>query len=318
MTVSRASWSWRLPTATGRDASLFVDVFVEKNQSKTFSRYVKIAGQSSVVTCRLLTPAGRLVSRGMADLTNPNQNYQALNATESLVLSIGSPAGLYELSKEPSPDQADAAEIPQVVNCSMLVSEMPAQWFAYEAASAVVMATSSEAFFDNIDPLRISALRSWVRQGGHLVVSVANNWQVVSKSFLGPMLPAELTGLGSTRSPEVLETYINAKIRFDLGRGGLPIATLANLRGRVELEQGDRPLAVSGSYGLGRVTLLTFDTDAAPFQNWVGRTAFWAKLLGFQRESEGRDDPGPSRWPTASQCGERVGHRSAQLPGTFP
>ena len=187
------------PDGDGRDASLFVDVFVEKNQSKTFSRYVKIAGQSSVVTCRLLTPAGRLVSRGMADLTNPNQNYQALGATESLVLSIGSPAGLYELSKEPSPDEANAAEIPQVVNCSMLVPEMPTQWFAYEAASAVVMATGSEAFFDNIDPLRISALRSWVRQGGHLVVSVANNWQVVSKSFLGPMLPAELTGLGSTR-----------------------------------------------------------------------------------------------------------------------
>jgi hypothetical protein len=52
---------------------------------------------------------------------------------------------------------------------------------------------------------------------------------------------------------------------------------------RAVLNEGDSskaPLAVQGPYGLGRVTVLAFDLDRAPFTDWrVGRAAFWENLV---------------------------------------
>src|SRR5205085_2182179 len=39
------------------------------------------------------------------------------------------------------------------------------------------------------------------------------------------------------------------------------------------------PLVVQAPYGLGRVTLVSFDLDRAPFDDWQHREAFWEWLL---------------------------------------
>ncbi len=44
------------------------------------------------------------------------------------------------------------------------------------------------------DPAQLRALVEWVRQGGILVLGVGRNWELVRKSMLGELLPAELNG----------------------------------------------------------------------------------------------------------------------------
>src|SRR5262249_13230505 len=44
-------------------------------------------------------------------------------------------------------------------------------------------------------------------------------------------------------------------------------------------DKTERPIVVQGSCGLGRVVLVAFDLDTAPFTAWNGQSAFWNKLL---------------------------------------
>jgi hypothetical protein len=46
----------------------------------------------------------------------------------------------------------------------------------------------------------------------------------------------------------------------------------------VLVSEGDRPVLVQGSYGLGRVVLCALDLDGPPFSTWNGQQAFWQKL----------------------------------------
>src|SRR5262249_15657737 len=41
----------------------------------------------------------------------------------------------------------------------------------------------------------------------------------------------------------------------------------------------ERPILIQASLGLGRVVLVGFDLDLAPFTEWPGQKAFWIKLM---------------------------------------
>ena len=44
-------------------------------------------------------------------------------------------------------------------------------------------------------------------------------------------------------------------------------------------DKGTKPIAIQGSYGLGRVTVVAFDLDRAPLNEWTERSAFWENML---------------------------------------
>src|SRR5262249_2537850 len=46
-------------------------------------------------------------------------------------------------------------------------------------------------------------------------------------------------------------------------------------------KQPDRPLALQGSFGQGRVTVFAFDLDKSPFVDWNKRAGFWENLVNF-------------------------------------
>jgi hypothetical protein len=271
-----------VPDSDDLDTSIFREVFVGRDQSEAISHFVKPGGINSRITAQLIDAAGQIVARGQLDPSSPDQRAtHALQAGQSLIISLGGPSGLRD---DPATDKVAVSDPPHVFASLLSETELPTQWFAYGSVEYLVMATGNAEQLDRLDAGRAGALRTWVRQGGQLVVCVANNWQIVGKShWLGPMLPARLTGVATLNVAESLEVFAGSKARLMTGPGGLPIAELIDVKGTVLVRQDKRPLVVRGAYGLGTVTLVAFDTDSGPFRQWAGARDFWGKLLGLQR-----------------------------------
>src|SRR5262249_3003754 len=129
---------------------------------------------------------------------------------------------------------------------------------------------------------RRKAISEWVRRGGRLVLSVGANLDVLEavkeiKDLLPATAPpggkrmvrgfqnAKWTASGTFGDRDVL---INPANEF-------PVATLQPRADRTshaiiaeqstDRKSPDRPLALQGSFGQGRVTVLAFDLDKSPF-----------------------------------------------------
>jgi hypothetical protein len=210
-----------------------------------------------------------------------------VDSTRELVAFIGDAAGLYELRDPPTGQVNISGYLPPAVTRFRSESDLPLQWYGYGGVTILVLGTSNEKFFDRLDPQRASAIRTWVRQGGRLVVSVGKNWQLVSKSFLAPMLPATIVGVDDIDLRQVpieksLESFAGGNERINLSSmPKMAVAKFERLRepGRIIVQHAGRPIVYSSAYGLGQVTLIGFDVGEPPFRDWKAAKRFWVNAL---------------------------------------
>ena len=192
------------------------------------------------------------------------------------------------------------------------VDELPDQWIGYDAADLVVIPTggNSTQFVTNLfgpdvgasQLARREALLEWVRRGGKLLISVGSNASAIAQlPALQAILPRPIALDPPSKKVEEIAfdvnaggTRINERLR---GRGDSPPPfALANLMPAAVnrpartlvpplTETEPRPpVIVQANYGLGRITLVTFDLDASPFLDYQSRPQVWDYLL---RESAG-------------------------------
>jgi hypothetical protein len=172
------------------------------------------------------------------------------------------------------------------------VSEMPDQWFGYQAVDLMVLCTAADPkFWTDLaaDARRRSALREWVARGGRLVVSVGTNPGAIrALPELLEILPARLPvngqrsvaqiGLVLPNSPRML--LVPATGSTVVRHAIEPIAERPYLL-KLAADERDNPppLVVQAAYGIGRVTLVLFDLDVSPMVEWKHREAFWEWLI---------------------------------------
>lgn len=232
-----------------------------------------------------------------------------------VVLGLGSKLPGFELPRPGVGDteQASAAglrggrvELTAITDFDLL----PDQWIGYDAADLVVLTTTtglSEKLFGANGGRKRAALLEWVRRGGRLVVSAGEQARRLTDPAAADFLPATLNA-DPTRSVSRVSLYWSAREAGATstlsgilgGRGGpFPVASLTPAPGaRVVVPPPARqtddwfPLGVQGAVGLGRVTLIGFDLDRAPFTNFDGRADFWDWVLregGAARASVGSE-----------------------------
>lgn len=266
---------------------------IAADRKQTIRHFVKIGDESPTIDLALESSSGTLARQTITP------NSQVLLAPQSpqtaIVVGLGSPAGLLDLN------QADSglASFRHHVALINRVSELPRQWFAFESIDALVMTTADAKVLDALDDEHRDAIRSWVRQGGRLVVSIGGNWQVASKSFLADMLPARIDGLEQAQrlgsEVRAIEILAGGKKPLEVGDNGIQVLQLSDIRGKVlpaiRRDQPTRPVVVQAAYGLGAVTLIGFDVESSPFREWEGRSEFWFNLLGLQRDQADMSKP---------------------------
>jgi hypothetical protein len=180
------------------------------------------------------------------------------------------------------------------------VGLLPDHWFGYGAVDLMVLGTGADRdFWERLaapqNDKRRKAIAEWVRRGGRLVLSVGTNPDVLEAvKEIKDILPATIPP-GGKRSVNKLEFawqgHVLASPRagilaFADGRTDFAVAKLEPRPDRptsaviTEGESSRIPVAVQGPYGLGRVTVLAFDLDRAPFTDWrAGRAGFWENLV---------------------------------------
>jgi hypothetical protein len=216
--------------------------------------------------------------RGEAKLES---NIDSFDRSQEIVLRLGNPSGLEgvaELGKYLNPAANQESELK--ILRTRVPDRLPGRGQGYDACTAIVLDTNDRAVLDALAGGAALALKEWVREGGHLLVAVGQNWQAVNDSELAEILPAQLAGQIRLADPRAIEAFagnpkkkipdapIITRMENWEARGGIPLAAAAST-----------PIVVRGAYGFGRVTLIGLNVDQAPFSQWEERHLFWDKAL---------------------------------------
>jgi hypothetical protein len=244
-----------------------------------------------------------------------------------VVLTLGAPPAAFELPKPTgvAPD-ASAGHRGGRVELGTItdVAQLPTEWFGYDSADLVILHTGRGAtsFLDRLfgagttppDQKRRDALIEWLKRGGRLVVTMGENAKEITRwPALRELLPLEVSGnreyekLGMSwgaRESSQTSMFSGALVAKE---GKFTIATLSmkpDRPARVLIPPPDRRgekdeiLAAQRALGLGRLTVIGFDLDQAPFTDFAQRPEFWDWVLregGANRASagsEGKPKPG--------------------------
>jgi hypothetical protein len=269
---------------------------VEVGPAKTerFTAYVRPGSREPEISIRLVDSSGRRVGGAMQATVMP-QAPEALMPNENLILTLGRPQGVETMVDLPGFKVAAktpyGGAVEEIVTARIDAQNgsIPGRWYGYDAAMAIVLDTNDREAMSALDALRGQSLVDWVKRGGHLVVAVGANWQLVRDSVLAPILPGLPNGQVPVASLEALDAFASSsnskqitppgskpvmvtKLEEVKERGGAVLSLTANL-----------PLVVRGAFGFGRVTLITLDVDQKPFSDWPDRSSFWVRALDLKR-----------------------------------
>ncbi|QDU19244.1 hypothetical protein [Urbifossiella limnaea] len=242
-----------------------------------------------------------------------------------VVLGLGSRLPGFDLPRPTADDEAPPTgplrggrvDVAAITELALL----PDHWVGYDAADLVVLTTATGDLFEQLlspaGERKRAALLEWVRRGGRIVVSAGEKARLLAG--LRELLPAVAKAAEPTRNTNRLALYWSARESSQTStmagnlnaRGaGFPVANLELTRpGRVLIPPPARQaddkdiIAAQGGFGLGRVTLIGFDLDRAPYTEFASRAEFWDWVLreaGAARASvgsEGKPRP-PSTGPT--------------------
>jgi len=181
-----------------------------------------------------------------------------------LDISEGGLNHLRQLTKETTSDKdlvvarCAPSELPDLVAGLEMVDVIV--WDAADPSASVVDLGQREAIIE------------WVRRGGRLVLGVSKNWDIVSRSAFGEMIPARLSEVTTTTSPTIFSKHA-CELLFGSGEPAIsslrsplkfcPITRdtlLPDAESVIPFEMPDASenniLAASRPYGRGRVVLV--------------------------------------------------------------
>jgi hypothetical protein len=186
-------------------------------------------------------------------------------------------------------------ETAQIIDVGLL----PDQWIGYAGVDLMVIGTAAdrgfwEALAAPAHERKRKAIAEWVRRGGRVVVGIGTNPDLLeAHKELRDMLPATVPA-GGKRTVSVLPcewvpsrdvppsdqiTFRDGKSQFSF----VPLQPRAERPSKTLVDNGQKggriPLVVQGPYGQGRVTVVGFDLDRAPFSDWPQRRGFWEALV---------------------------------------
>lgn len=277
----------------GTPTAFRLPVNVAAGQSGQYTGYVRSGLRESDLGVTLYNQDRKRVLRatqGMLLKSSPRM----ITPEESLILTLGRPHGLDLIGGLPGFRRGGDADSAGSAASDLIVAPvdpkigMPGRWYGYDAAKAVVVDTNDVETVAALADFRGQALVEWVKRGGHLVVSVGENWQAVVDGALGPILPAVPNGRERLASLEALDTFADAN--KPITPPGAPAVYVAKLEeieargGKVLSVTSGLPLVVRGPCGFGRVTLIGVDTDRAPFAEWPDRALFWVRAVDLKRQ----------------------------------
>ncbi len=206
------------------------------------------------------------------------------------ILVIGrQPAGLADYSSRTTAGDRSMANGHEVTDIASDLDPMslPDQAIGYSGIESIVWTSADPT---RLTPTRAQALREWVRNGGHLIVSLPASPQVWFDEMRNP-LSGLLPRVEAERSSEGVEP-LRGLLTYDDAVALPETAIVHRLVPRADAgpdeawailnDSAGRTVASRKRYGLGAVTLVGFDVSnrALAQLGMPGMRPFWHRVLG--------------------------------------
>lgn len=275
-----------VPTSVFTPADRPVGVFPGKASSARL--FIRPGQDGAAYEVRLLDEQGRTRTKKLfVPNAEPGDEFVPFGspATTRFVAAFGMQRGLGELTRSDS--NQDAATATEAVKIPT-AADLPTEWYGYEAFDLVVLGSGDAELHRPLtaNPARIEALRKWVELGGRLVIFCGAN----APELIGPdgplesFVPGRYEGMTTLREAQPIEGFAVANESIP-GGANLRLQTprIADVEGRILAFSGqnssDLPLVIRSRQGLGEVTFVVFDPDAAPLSDWGGRANLLRQAL---------------------------------------
>ena len=191
---------------------------------------------------------------------------------------------------------------------------LPTLAAGYGGVDALVVSTGTEAWA-GVTAEQWAAVEEWVRNGGHLALTVGENSLAVAKSPLMSWLPVPVVEAGVVRQLGRIESYCGAGIPVTMA-GAIPRARFGPFQGLNLVDDNDGPLLARVSYGFGLVTVLAVDLDRPPLSEWTAVDDLGPMLLesAVDRTRLQSASEAPLRHQGLSDLGSQVATALDQFP----
>ncbi len=239
----------------------------------TFTIPINLAGQGATQDIRvnLLDSNGNIVNTQTQRISTVGQS----DVFVALLSDLNT--GFSQLYSIPLPNQGG----------SMIVESLNASTLPDKAA---VLKNFDLIILDNFTTSTLSAdqltaLQSWVNQGGALLETGGPEWQRTLAALPTSLLPVTINGTSTlpTGSPllPVVSSSQSSPARIDAAvpiSVGIPVQSNA-VQNTTILASGTTPLIVQSHQGQGIVCYLAFDPALAPIASWSQAGTLWRELV---------------------------------------
>ena len=152
--------------------------------------------------------------------------------------------------------------------------DLPELSEVYEALDLLVV---NHAPQDQIAPEQVEAIKTWVRNGGKLLLSGGAGYNG-GGSLFADLSPVQVTGTKEVTDLSGLGKF--AGVQPSVGRLTVSAGTLA--QGATALVQaGDVPLLAERQVGAGKVFYAAYDVSEEPLASWQGNKELWGKVFAL-------------------------------------
>ncbi|HEY4309927.1 MAG TPA: hypothetical protein VGN12_10785 [Pirellulales bacterium] len=222
---------------------------------------------------------------------NPSPDHlelpQPLQEKEGLFVMLGSSIGVEESARLYQQTTGLAIAVASLSD----VDALPTQWYGYDGVDALLISTSQpdrlHAMFDT--EARSAALAEWIEMGGKLILTVGAESPAVlaADAPLARFAPGQFVETTLLRRTTDLESFVGGsrKVRGSAGGLSLSVPRLEEIRGRIEVADGNLPLVVRSTRRFGEIDFVAVDLDRAPFVDWEGRAILVSRLLGLSEQA---------------------------------
>ncbi len=270
-------WSYQEPVSLPHGAQKQINLFVPFYESPAIPRGILATlsdNNGKVITTQTARPFTLETSSLLIGILS-DQNAESTGFSPLSAVSLPDPSRSIELATLSASTLPDMAEV--LDNFDVIVLE--------------------NFNVSLLTPAQLSALQTWVNQGGALIEIGGSSWRRTLSSLPPQLSPIIIQDTGAlpaaahllpTGSPTIAETGLKAvpdtlRQSITISTATLPEKGDARHKSFSNIETvlafDTTPLIVQARQGQGVICYLAFDPAAAPLVNWPGVSALWKGLL---------------------------------------
>jgi hypothetical protein len=253
-----------------------------KLRNSTVHTLVRIGRQSAFLNIRLLDDAGELVAEKRLTPSEFSKVARSVQSTEPIDIIIGDPQLATSMLKINLTENKGAAAgyTPGRLNL------LPIDALSYEGVDRIVLTTKDNRILESLSAQQLQAIKQWLHNGGHLVVSAGANGQSLFSDggAIADISSARIDGTEQIVNTAALEHFANPSSRLVSEQSqSLVVSRMVAFSGRKILESSDRILIGTEAVGFGQLTLFLFDLDDELILRWDGSARMFRKSQNFEK-----------------------------------